>query len=76
MGVPLGLAVIGLFGFLFRRETMRQRKLKPRIPSQRPVPENEDRSATTFMDGRWPELPDAPLPRELDGLGKVELSNM
>ena len=55
---------------------MGQRKLKPRIPSQRPVPEEEDRSAAMFMDGRLPELPDAQLPRELDGPVKFELSNI
>ena len=75
IGVPLGSAVSGLFGFLYWRETMRHCKPKPRIPSQRPIPEKEYRSVATFMDGRWPELPDAQLPRELDSGGRVELSN-
>ena len=76
IGAPLGSAVIGLFGFLFWRETQRQRKLKPQIPSQRPVPENEDQSAATLMDRRWPELPDTPLPREIDGRVRAELSSV
>ena len=76
IGVPLGLAVIGLFGFLFWRETMRQRKFEPRIRSQRPVPEEKDRSTTMFMDGRLPKLPNAQLPREMDGPGRFELSNI
>ena len=76
IGAPLGSAVIGLFGFLFWREKMRQRKPKPRIASQRPVPEDEDRSVVIFMDGRWPDLPDDQLPREIDARGRAELSSV
>ena len=57
---------------------MRQRKLEPRIRSQSPVPEKENRSAATsiLIDGQWFELHDAQLPREMDGNGRAELSNV
>ena len=51
---------------------MRQRKLKPRILSQRPVHKKDGQIAATFTAG----LPDAQLPREMDGFGRVELSNI
>lgn len=78
IGVPLGLAVIGLFGFLFLfwRKMTRQRKVEPRTPSQGPVPEKENRSAAISIYGQWTELPDAQLPREIDGRGRAELSSV
>ena len=71
IGVPLGIAIIGLFGSLFWRETMRQRQFNSRILSQKSVHENVGQFAPMFTV----ELPDAQLPREMDGLGRVELSN-
>ena len=55
---------------------MRSRRLEPRIHSLEPVPEKEDRSAKTSTDKQWIELPDAQLPREIDGRGRAELSSV
>ena len=47
---------------------MRQGELKPRILSLRPIHEKDGQFAPTSTV----ELPDAQLPRELDGRGRVE----
>lgn len=51
---------------------MRQRKFKPRILSERSAHEKVGQFAPTFTV----ELPDAQLTREMDGFGRVELSNI
>ena len=76
IGVPLGIAAIGFLSLLLWKEGRRQRTSKSRIQNHEPTLGNIDHSATVDIDGCWRELPDAPLPRELDGVSRAELPSV
>ena len=71
IGVPLVITAIGFLGFLFWKEAGRQRIRGSRWVSR----ESNNQSVTVPVDRSWNELPDASLPRELDGIGRAELPN-
>lgn len=74
IGVPLGIATIGLLAFLFWKESVRQRRSKPRITSQEIGLNGGHFVAATF--GSRTELPDTQLPREVCGRGRTELPSI
>lgn len=76
IGVPLGIAIVGFLGFFFWKEAMRQRRTKPRTLSQKTGLNNDGQLAAATVDGQWTELPDAQIPRELDGHERIELSSI
>ena len=71
IGVPLVITAIGFLGFLCWKEAGRQRIRGSRWVSR----ESNNQSVTVPVDRSWNELPDASLPRELDGIGRAELPN-
>lgn len=73
IGVPLVIAIMGFLGFLFWKETVRQRTSKLRIPSQDIGLKNGNQVGAATMNSPWNELHDRQLPRELDGYGRSEL---
>ena len=74
ISVPLGIATIGLLGFLFWKEAARQRRSKPRILSQLVLDKGEQ-SAVTASKSPCFEMPDDQRPGELGGNSRSELSN-
>ena len=76
IGIPLGAATIGLLGFLFWKNAMRQRRDSLRTPDQNPVLAPGGQFAAAAIDGRWIDLPEAQSPRELDGQGRTELPSL
>ena len=75
VGVPLGIASLGLLGFLIWKQVGRQRTSQSRVLSQGPTLRTGDQPATAAFRGQWTELPDIQIPRELDGTGRKELPN-
>lgn len=75
IGVPLGIATVSFLGFNFGKEAMRQRRTKPRTLRKSGL-DNDGQFAAATIDGQWTELPEAQLPRELDGHGRTELSSL
>ena len=74
IGVPLGIATIGLLGFLFWKEIARQRKSEPQPrSSQETVLNNGGHFGTTNDRGWSNELRDTQSVGELEGQGKTEL---
>ncbi len=75
VGVPLGIAVVGLIGFLFWKEARRKDKVKPRHPALRNDVSSRDWTSAELHDERWiTEMSDHQVPWELDHrAGKVEL---
>lgn len=71
IGVPLVITAIGFLGFLCWKEAGRQRIRESRWVSR----ESNNQSVTVPVARSWNELPDASLPRELDGIGRAELPN-
>ena len=71
IGVPLMITAIGFLGFLCWKEAGRHRIREGRWLSREP----NNHSVTVAIDRSWNELPDASLPRELDGIGRAELPN-
>ena len=76
IGVPLGIATVAFIGFLFWKEVVRQHKRDSRKPIQEIGMNNGGQFDAATIDGRWTELPDAQLPRELDGHGRTELPSI
>ncbi|KAM0804983.1 hypothetical protein BDR22DRAFT_817482 [Usnea florida] len=77
IGVPLGIAAVGLLGFLFWKEIARQRKSEP-LPrsSQEMVLNNGAHFGTTNIRGSSNELHGTQPANEMDGGAKFELPNM
>ena len=73
IGVPLGIATIGILGFLFWKEAVRQRRSNLQTLRQETMRGNEDSSPATAIEEPRAEFPDTPLPRELGDTGKTEI---
>ena len=73
IGLPLGIATIGLLGFLIWKEAAQQRRNKPQTTSLGSVANIRDQSAIAAADAAYAELLDTQRPGELGNKSPTEL---
>ena len=73
IGIPLGIAILGLLGFLFWKKAVRQRKSRPQILSQEIGSKKDSQIGAATLDPPWKEMHDIRFPRELNGQERSEL---